>query len=110
MAAENKIDLQMNGTVLVFLHYFGGSRKSWDWVIEDLEDEFQCLAINLPSFGGCIPLKELLLENFAEYIQKEVTSLFGVKKYILVGHSMGAKIALQIAINDLKEKRYKNLF
>lgn len=102
MAVENKIDLKKNRTVLVFLHYFGGSENSWQWLIEELEEEFQCFAINLPGFGGSIPLKEPSLENFSEYILKKV-AFFGVKDYILIGHSMGAKIALQIAINDLNE-------
>ncbi len=82
--------------ILVFLHYFGGSGESWNWVIEKLSGKYQCIAITLPGFGGSTPLKKPSIENYAQYIQKELQSK-EVTRYTLIGHSMGGKIALEIA-------------
>ncbi len=54
MMAENNKILQWgnHGPILVFLHYFGGSAQSWRWVVEKLSDDYRCIAITLPGFGG----------------------------------------------------------
>ncbi len=84
--------------VLVFLHYFGGSAASWDWVIEKLSDDYRCVAVTLPGFGSTSPMEKLSIQGFAEFVQSELEAK-GIKKYSLAGHSMGGKIALQIAAN-----------
>lgn len=84
--------------VLVFLHYFGGSATSWNWVIEKLSKDYRCIAITLPGFGSTLAIKKPSIQAFAEYVQNELDSA-GIKNYSLVGHSMGAKIAMQISAN-----------
>lgn len=84
--------------VLVFLHYFGGSGQSWKWVTDILSDKYRCVALTLPGFGGSPAMDNPSIENFAEYVQKELESL-EIRTYTLIGHSMGGKIAMQIAIN-----------
>lgn len=83
---------------LVFLHYFGGSEASWNWVIEKLRADYFCMALSLPGFGGIPALKNPSIESFAAFVQEQIYSK-GIKKYTLVGHSMGAKIAMQTAAN-----------
>ena len=87
--------------VIVFLHYFGGSASSWDWVIEKLSKDYRCIAITLPGFGSSTALKKPSIQAFAEFVQKELDSV-GIKNYSLAGHSMGGKIAMQIAVNALQ--------
>lgn len=101
--AENVKEQQYgnDGEVLVFLHYFGGSAESWKWVTDKLSDKYLCVALNLPGFGGSPAMGNPTIEGFAEYVQKELDSL-GITTYTLIGHSMGGKIAMQIAINDSK--------
>ena len=84
--------------VIVFLHYFGGSADSWDWVIEKLSKDYRCIAITLPGFGSSTALKKPSIQAFAEFVQKELDSVV-IKNYSLAGHSMGGKIAMQIAAN-----------
>lgn len=81
---------------LVFLHYFGGSAASWRWVAERLADRYRCVAINLPGCGGAPALPEPSIAGFADEVRAVVRSL-GIENYSLVGHSMGGKIALQVA-------------
>lgn len=83
---------------VVFLHYFGGSAASWDWVIEKLSDDYRCVAITLPGFGSSRAMGKPSIQAFAEFVQRELDAR-GIKKYSLAGHSMGGKIAMQIAAN-----------
>ena len=85
--------------VLVLIHYFGGAARSWQWVTEQLSDEYQCIALNLPGFGKTSPLDAPSIEAFAEYVREE-TERLGISSFTLLGHSMGGKIAVQVAADD----------
>jgi pimeloyl-ACP methyl ester carboxylesterase len=87
-----------SGKVVVFLHYFGGSAQSWKWVGEKLKDSFRCISNNLPGFGGTPSLQAPSIQCYAKYVQDQL-SLLAVNNYILIGHSMGGKIAMQLAAN-----------
>lgn len=91
--------MSTNLPVLVFLHYFGGAARSWQWVIEQLKDDYHCVALDLPGFGGTDPLNSPSIEGMADYVRQE-TERLGLSSFILLGHSMGGKIALQVAIDD----------
>jgi pimeloyl-ACP methyl ester carboxylesterase len=97
MGENNKIaQWGSKGEVLVFLHYFGGSAQSWQWVAEKLSDDYRCIAINLPGFGGAAAMQEPSIGRFASFVQEQLKSL-GINAYTLIGHSMGGKIAMQVA-------------
>ncbi|MFD2515793.1 alpha/beta fold hydrolase [Pontibacter locisalis] len=98
---EDIIQWGDQGEVLVFLHYFGGAAKSWSWVAEQLSNEYKCVAINLPGFGGAAALDSPTIKAFSDYVQKELKSL-GIESYTLIGHSMGGKIAMQLAADAPK--------
>lgn len=85
--------------VLVFLHYFGGSAQSWQWVTPLLQNQYQCVAINLPGFGGQPPLAQPSIAGFAQHVQTQLTDL-QIDRYTLIGHSMGGKIALRVAADN----------
>ncbi len=80
---------------LIFLHYFGGSSRTWQPVIESLSLIFTCVAVDLPGFGDSLPIEgEATVEAMADRVQ---AVLAGRKDYVLVGHSMGGKVALELA-------------
>ena len=107
--SANKATVSGTGeTTLVFLHYFGGSAQSWQWVVDKLKHQYRCIAINLPGFGGSPMLEQPSIDGFAAYVQEQLSNL-GVDKYILVGHSMGGKIALQVAFNEGDSDRIQQL-
>ncbi|MBB6613174.1 alpha/beta hydrolase [Pontibacter sp. Tf4] len=100
MAGKNTVlEWGSKGNVLVFLHYFGGSAQSWQWVAQRLSDDYRCIALNLPGFGKIPALEAPSIKAFADFVREELEKL-GVKSYILIGHSMGCKIALQVAAED----------
>ena len=94
-------------SMLIFLHYFGGNANSWQWVAKNISPEFTCIAMHLPSFGNNEYLVAPSILNVALNI-KSVINKIGVRKYSLIGHSMGGKIALQLAAID-KKRAIKNL-
>ena len=93
--AVSTVEWGSGDKTFVFLHYFGGAATSWRWVAEQLSD-YRCVAINLPGFGGRSALEQSSLQRYADVVEQELSRL-GIEDYILVGHSMGAKIALQVA-------------
>lgn len=81
---------------LVFLHYFSGAAASWQWVMEVLKTDFRCIALDLPGFGDASPLAEPSLKNYSLFVRNALVQL-ELEHVVLIGHSMGGKIALQVA-------------
>ncbi len=95
-APLNFIETGKGKITLVFLHYFGGSSKSWSYVISKLEKSFHCIAIDLRGFGNSpAPGEQLSVNDNANDVINLIQTL-QLKKYVLVGHSMGGKIALDV--------------
>ena len=94
--------------VLIFLQYFGGDANCWKWVAEEISPEFTCIGINLSGFGDTPPTLFPFILNYALNIQSTIKKIGGIRQYNLIGHSMGGKIALQLAAIDVK-KRIKNI-
>jgi len=100
MKIENGLhftDVGKGKVTLVFLHYFGGSSNSWGKVIAELRHVFRCIAIDLPGFGDSqAGLKPLSVKKYAGEVNQLLQGL-ALKQFIIVGHSMGGKIAMYLA-------------
>lgn len=94
------IDRGDGAPTLVFLHYFSGAAASWQWVIDALQPEFRCVALDLPGFGYQMPLPEPSLSAYSTFVREAIAAL-EIEQYILIGHSMGGKIALQVASDSI---------
>ena len=86
---------------LVFLHYFGGSARSWEPVMDLLTAQgWACLAADLRGFGDSpAPGKDPVfytVDAMADDIH-ELVSKLRLPSFIVVGHSMGGKVALALA-------------
>lgn len=85
---------------VVFLcHALGGSARAWGGVIEALGDTFECIAIDLPGFGGTPPVAPDVAATVAHV--EGIVQTRGAARWLLVGHSMGGKIASIIAARTL---------
>src|SRR6202522_2426381 len=82
---------------LVFAHYWGGSRRAWSEVIARLSNRFRCIALG-PRGGGKSDRQtdDYSLFAQADYVAGVIESL-DVKDFVLIGHSMGGKIAQIVA-------------
>jgi pimeloyl-ACP methyl ester carboxylesterase len=82
---------------IVFLHFFGGSARSWDNVLDELGEESRTLPLDLPGFGAAAGASgPFTIAAYADWVE-EVASAQKLDHYVLVGHSMGGKVALALA-------------
>ncbi len=73
--ALNFVEDGKGETTLVFLHYFGGSIKSWAGVIDKLKNYFHCVAIDLSGFGNSPkPQKALSVNDNANEVIRLIES------------------------------------
>jgi len=95
-----EIDVKDQGEgalALVFLHYWGGSSRTWDAVIAALPTRYRKVAADLRGWGESdAPAFGYALADFADDVQQMIAAL-GLREYVLVGHSMGGKIAQVLA-------------
>ena len=82
---------------VVFLHYFAGSSRSWAPVIDRLSPAHRCIAPDLRGFGRSPPPPDGWTVDAAADDVLALIEAGGVRDYVLVGHSMGGKIALSLA-------------
>lgn len=94
----NLFELGSGEKTLFFLHYFGGSSRTWQPVMELLSAECRCLALDLRGWGDsdAVPEAACRVEDMAEDARQIIAAL-GLTRYTLVGHSMGGKAAQALA-------------
>ena len=87
-----------DGLPLVFLHGLTGSLSTWHLVAGELVDRHRAVAIDLPGHGlsDKSPDADYSVTGLVTASIEAIDSL-GIKRPVLVGHSLGASIALAIA-------------
>lgn len=83
---------------LLFLHGFLGSSLEWTDLMEDLSADFRCLAVDLPGHGESVGLapEQYSLEGTAEGLNR-ILAEEGAEEAVVIGYSMGGRIALYLA-------------
>jgi len=85
----------MTGLTLVFLHALGASAREWEQVIDHLPG-YECVALDLPGFGGAAKAGHADVVTMTDWLADEIRSR-QPNPCVLVGHSMGGKIATILA-------------
>ena len=80
-------------TTVVCLHGFLGSHLDWDPYIPILGSQFNILTLDLPGHGRSPMHAQTTLVSTALAIQNIVTSTLPNQRIILLGYSMGGRIA-----------------
>ena len=93
---ENDFDARKQN--LIFIHGSGGNHSIWSYQYGRLHKNYNIAAVNLPGHGSSGGKGENDVRNYSEWIKKLLVVL-DWKKAVLVGHSLGAAIALRFAIN-----------
>jgi pimeloyl-ACP methyl ester carboxylesterase len=88
---------------LIFLHYWGGSSRTWRIVIDRLGDHCRCIALDQRGWGASVATDGRYdLSVMADDVEA-VAGQLGLRRYVLIGHSMGGKVAQMIAARRPKE-------
>lgn len=95
------------GRVVILLHGFLGSHEIWKTTADNLSKSYRVIAVDLPGHGaspcyGYVHSMELM----AKCVKAVVDSL-KLKKYVIIGHSMGGYAGLAFA--DLFPDNLKGL-
>jgi pimeloyl-ACP methyl ester carboxylesterase len=86
-----------HGRVLVLLHGFPETMEIWDEFSVKLARHFRIIAIDLPGHGETPPIGyQHSMELMAEAV-KAVMDHLHLRRYVIVGHSMGGYVALAFA-------------
>jgi len=91
------VETGSRGPTLVFLHYFGGSSRTWAPVIAGLPIDQHSLAVDFRGWGQSDrPDDGYTLQAYANDVEAVLADR-GITDFVLVGHSMGGKVAQLIA-------------
>lgn len=82
---------------IVFLHYWGGTSRTWTKVVAELQGKFTTVAYDARGWGQSDkPPVGYKLTDLADEALSLIKEL-DIKTYVLVGHSLGGKISQLIA-------------
>jgi pimeloyl-ACP methyl ester carboxylesterase len=83
---------------LVFLHYWGGSHRTWRGVTDRLDHDIRCVAIDQRGWGeSSVDDGRYGLAAMADDVEA-VAERLQLDRCVLVGHSMGGKVAQIVAM------------
>src|SRR2546430_274909 len=82
---------------LVFLHGWCGDREYWKNQADVFAADYQVVTLDLPGHGESGKARETWTVNALGQDVESMVKALGLKRVILVGHSMGGPIALAAA-------------
>ena len=87
------------GPAMVLVHGFLGGIEEWDDMVGWLAPHYDVVAVDLPGFGGSADVAPP--GSIAGYGAQVIALLdqLGIRRFTLLGHSMGAMIAQQMALD-----------
>ena len=88
------------GDTIVLIHGFGEDNRIWNHQVAFLQNNYHLLIPNLPGTGqSAIGNSELSVESMATGI-KQMLDEEKIGQCIMLGHSMGGKAAMQLALTQ----------
>ncbi|UTF59581.1 alpha/beta fold hydrolase [Gilvimarinus sp. DA14] len=90
-----------NPDTILLVHGLGQNGwRDWQELIPLLARDYRVLAIDLPGFGrSSAPAGKYSPENYARMI-KALVDKAGIQRFALIGHSMGANVALRFSTRN----------
>ena len=91
-----------DGPPVVVLHGLFGAGRNWLTVARRLSDQYSFYLVDLRNHGSSPHADSMTYDDMVEDVRALVESL-GLKDFMLVGHSMGGKAAMTMALKDPRE-------
>lgn len=85
---------------LFCLHALGMSRLEYGPVTDALGGDFEVVALDLPGFGDATTADGVTVDDMVRQVTRQIRR-HGATRWLLVGHSMGGKIASIVAARTL---------
>lgn len=96
---------QGKGDALIFLHGFLEDKSMWEPLVSKFKANYRCICIDLLGHGSSGNLGYVhSMEEQAKMIKTVLNSL-KLRRYIIIGHSMGGYVALELLKNNSKNIR-----
>ena len=94
-----------SGSPVLVLHGLFGSLSNWGWHCKQLAQQYAVYGVDLRNHGDSPHSDQLDYQVMAEDVRQLIVRL-GLESCCIVGHSMGGKVAMQLALSfpDLIEK------
>jgi len=94
-----------SGSPVLVLHGLFGSLSNWGWHCKQLAQQYAVYGVDLRNHGDSPHSDQLDYQVMAEDVRQLIIRL-GLKSCCIVGHSMGGKVAMQLALRfpDLVDK------
>jgi len=88
-----------SGLTCVILHGWGSASDRWQIFGQALHERgFKVHALDLPGFGGSAePPENWGLKEYVVFVEQYIKLMAGSKPVLLVGHSFGGQIAMEVA-------------
>ena len=88
------------GRTVVLIHGYGESLVAWRGVFDVLAREYDVIALDMPGFGlSSKPPGGYATDSVAAHVLDALRSI-GVRRAVLVGHSMGGAVSSAAALAD----------
>jgi pimeloyl-ACP methyl ester carboxylesterase len=84
---------------LLLIHGAGGNGEIWEGQAVFFKGKRSVFRLDLPGHGGSDPRGEDRISSYAEWVRLCSEKLFAKRPFVLVGHSMGGAIVLELALN-----------
>lgn len=84
---------------LVFLHGLLGSSANWHTIARGLEAEYHIIVPDLRNHGRSPHVDDVGYPALAEDVSRLIDD-HGLESVVLIGHSMGGKVAMWLALNQ----------
>jgi len=91
-------------TILI-LPGWGQNISHWTEIAEDLSNKYKVVSLDLPGFGGSTPPPKPYSVTDYSNIVREFLEKLSIKKPIIIGHSFGGKVAIDLSSKDTIAKK-----
>jgi pimeloyl-ACP methyl ester carboxylesterase len=85
---------------LVIIHGAGGTLNDLKSAALFLSNDFECIVIDLPNHGKSGSADTNTITDYAGIIKEFISTILMDQNVVVIGHSMGGAIALDLAVNN----------
>lgn len=103
-------EIEGEGEDILFLHGWGSSVDAWRRMIMPLKNNFRCILVDLPGFGKSdLPNNPLSLDDYCRIVKAFMDNI-GLCNPIMIGHSNGGRITLNMCAEQMVSPKKIVLF